>query len=1778
MTFFSRGRRRSGFTLVEVLIALAVIVILFAISIPSVYSIQTNLRMESLDATARQIFTAAQNRLAVLRSSGSLGTVGGESMPAMPQDFDESAWDWTTNNGNYYYLTKLESGALIPAGTLDDETDAGYYIIEYNAKTGSVYGVFYSKSTIDYTDDIVAMENRTYDYRKAQGGTLGYYGGTDIESADTEQVLAPGINLINGEDLYLEITPVSGKSYTYTVNIEGAAGNKSYSFSSESSGDVLNNSNITYSVLVGKYTVTLDSLISGLHFQELFPSSDGFVPGEDITVTVTTTIGDGTETPVSVSATANSLFARRNGDTADISSCRHLQNLSPAVSDVSVDTGCVTSAVQTAAIDWDEAAVATFQPITNPVLTSYDGCGNVIRNLSVQAASGDGYAGLFGNFGSSGISSAITDVRLANVSVAGGSASYVGALAGKTLDTDISSCMAYAVPAELTNLTECGVSSDLTGAAVQYVGGLVGCASGGSVTESMASLPLISVAAATSGSSPYVGGLLGYSDAPVSESYANTAEINVLSSTVTANIGGLAGGLDGGSADCYSMGAVSVSGGVAAGGFAGIIGDFDKDYVNCYSGMAFSGSGTNVTLSGFVFSSGAAADFTNCFCMSGTGYGDVGDSAVSAVSSSALATCLTSANWTEATEATTIPYTLTGAYPYPRLTAMSHYGDWTEVTGDTPMKIAYYEIYELSGGTYQIGFYSADIAVNGSGGTLNTLLDDGDYASLVLDGYIVMFEKDAGSSSCCGVSYANLTKKSDSYQIWNLNGTITTNNSLEKPSAITVDDNSSVSVYYDGSELTDGRVLTFSNVDYYPIFLSYTQVVNDGSNEETFYQKLTLGLNASGGGETGADTYDFYYNPHFAKSSVFAEAAPPESGISAYIRTERQYATLASTEYSRCWNKDVTFIQERDLNFASNHYSTSYFGSSISSKWRTQTLSIGTDSSYFNGTYNGGGYAITGLTITGNSNLGMFGRTEGAALKNVTLISPTVNSGGGTNGVNNSGCLAGYCSNTAISGVTIQGGIINGRYRIGAAVGTLANSCSVSGLTIDGGYVSAARLAGVIGQTVCDSDGASQTVQNISVTSLAVVTRDEATGLSVPDGASFGISAFIGDIYSESSSTSVSISNVALSGCSVTLDNLTSTGSKREFGALLVGTAYSKSGSFTLAFGSGISIANCNLYADADRAGDAFGVVIGQISSDRTWAMTAPAAAITGTSFSRSGAGSTSGNNIGGYIGAVKSGGGALTVNLPGTVDLTGVNYTWSSTSSGSNIGGCIGYVGSGTVIGSSSLSGTVVRHGGLATTFNTDGGTAGGFAGYSAGAVSDVSVRNMRIVTGTWAFTESGGFIGVIEGGSVTKCDARLETGYTNVSLAGVGNVGGFAGRISGGAAISYCFGSQDVSATQINVGGIYQGGNAGGFAAVVENGDISYAYASGDVSGNLTSGGFIGSLGVNGSADFPVVTDCYASKNVDGGGSAAAGGFVGKVYGGSINRSYSLGEVTDASNGSTGLGGFVGVVDIGAPSVYSSGTVLFSNVAYMHGGLTPYNIGYSDYEYTSYSSVIHRLTMTEFKDEALAPMIFAGMVSADSSHPYDTALVSFEYPAIYGAGCGITDAQQWGDWQEYEEITVPPTPSGTELMGVFRYERVSGTTYRIIAAGVNFEYFDTYFGSDVTLNIELPTFLDVTVDLADYLGTYSLSSAGYGIFWHVTMNTGGFMLDGTKGTYISDLTLGADLQLSPVYLFHPLGARSSTNLFGVYHDNGHSGKNLDATYIYNTVSHTFSINAAVR
>lgn len=628
-----KNRSKQGFSLAELLIVVAIIVVLAGVAFVSVSNYFRSLTKREYDEYARSIFVAAQNHLMMAKHEGYLGRTGyGEPESAIAGLTD-------TGDGVFYFVVENGSGLnnsdsvlslILPEHSVDDTVLAESYIIRYHKESGQVLDVFFWSETGRRFFSSNGLYGHTYessDYEQflrnrgnrdalrtygADRSVIGYYGGVQAQGGQSNPLDPPMIDVENAERLKVKVmNPVTNSSSELILVVHGLTSGERKVFSTTnglvSGGRDPSN---TYDI----YNIVLDDITaSGKHFSQQFPA---FIPGENLRIYAIAY--NSAESVTSTEKRTNSLFASINDiavpDTATITCIRHLENLDAVVSGLgtrNTDKVKITRAIQDKDLSWTafqnevgpNAPVVginttltkqgCFYPISPAVpggggltgVVSYDGQSKSIFDVKVDIA---GDAGLFGLLYGS-----VSNLKLVDFCVsATGTSGSAGALAGTMQSTaSVNNVLAinkgglaYGDPRKISSSGNAG--------------GLIGNMSGGTVQNSAAALivsgttnagGLIGVSTGGSVTGCYSG---GHTKDGSYEKWINSGS-PVHGFDIT---GDTAGGLIGKSGiairNCYST--CSVSGGSIAGGF---IGNASGSIITkCYctglvsGGLAFTGN------------------------------------------------------------------------------------------------------------------------------------------------------------------------------------------------------------------------------------------------------------------------------------------------------------------------------------------------------------------------------------------------------------------------------------------------------------------------------------------------------------------------------------------------------------------------------------------------------------------------------------------------------------------------------------------------------------------------------------------------------------------------------------------------------------------------------------------------------------------------------------------------------------------------------------------------------------------------------------------------------------------------------------------------------------------------------------------------------------------------------------------------------------------------------------------------------------------------------------
>lgn len=365
-------RNTGGFTLLELVLAVAIIGILSGVAAVNVVHYQRTLTQVELDGIAREIFVAAQNHLTMAESQGFMGIV------------DESDWGepyqkgTTTEPTIYYYVVKPDTdrdslnmlNLMLPFASVDEtvRTADGSYVIRYQKDPALVLDVFYASTNGKFQHTFTEEEstpppkvtpqpedtgdtlNTLWDYRgdKKQergnypkkigpavigwygvdpewfsvqsgsgGGTLGG-GGKPIPVPKAEKPLSPPtIKIVNAEQLYVEVSNPNTDEKLFSkaglrLVVTGIQSGVSFSTDLWKSDKDRN----AATKIQEKFTFVLDDVTDkeqdedGNRNHHFQHVCSGLYPGEDITVyAVAYNNHELTNIAESAHATTNSLFA-----------------------------------------------------------------------------------------------------------------------------------------------------------------------------------------------------------------------------------------------------------------------------------------------------------------------------------------------------------------------------------------------------------------------------------------------------------------------------------------------------------------------------------------------------------------------------------------------------------------------------------------------------------------------------------------------------------------------------------------------------------------------------------------------------------------------------------------------------------------------------------------------------------------------------------------------------------------------------------------------------------------------------------------------------------------------------------------------------------------------------------------------------------------------------------------------------------------------------------------------------------------------------------------------------------------------------------------------------------------------------------------------------------------------------------------------------------------------------------------------------------------------------
>lgn len=387
---------RKGFTLAEVLVTVAIILILAGVTFVSVAQYQKNLRLMEMDGTAKEIFIAAQNHLSVAKASGDLDRLAGQANnSAIGRKLDStsvSAYASNTSGEYYSVIHNVTSGTesctpagsdqilemMLPFGALDETVaTSGNYAIVYELKSASVVAVLYSgagnasfgnAAVINFSDEDVSKIKDIYNNKSARKSykkgdvtaIVGCYTGTAGSAAiPTETLEAPTLEVKNENKLHVIVSDKD--PYIVTLIIRGEqSGTVAKRILQRNTSDGNNGTgtfDVTLDDITGDGSYRFANIISPDRFT--LTTGTAFIPGENIEISARVSSTTGLATPKeSAKYTVSSLFGDANetkdaagNTTVYIRNLRHLENLGANVSGFTAALGTGTTSGSSKIVD-----------------------------------------------------------------------------------------------------------------------------------------------------------------------------------------------------------------------------------------------------------------------------------------------------------------------------------------------------------------------------------------------------------------------------------------------------------------------------------------------------------------------------------------------------------------------------------------------------------------------------------------------------------------------------------------------------------------------------------------------------------------------------------------------------------------------------------------------------------------------------------------------------------------------------------------------------------------------------------------------------------------------------------------------------------------------------------------------------------------------------------------------------------------------------------------------------------------------------------------------------------------------------------------------------------------------------------------------------------------------------------------------------------------------------------------------------------------------------------
>lgn len=1016
LLFLVMIKKNKGFTLTETLLTITILVILFALAVPGVFSIKKNLRQMELDDKAEIIYTAVQNRLTELYTSGlsnyydpSVNSDFTYFLNGIPADYEPNYNndDGIDRNIDFYYfkssdLDKLNN--LLGDNTIDDSLKNGHFVVEYlpyAVRTDEnkvltvpfVYAVYYSEDVVDVSSDYGTNPTYLSTYRAKQNrlrddARVGYYGGSIPGSGSvTKSVTINNVKIYSEEEINRAVVKgrigagVDEKKVTFSFEFSDQHGGKMTYYYSPSINEfyrLIDGANVKldkniYKIKVSNignnysFNFVLDDLSSnGTRFKSLFKDLKA---GDDITLRAICTSEEGTVFKDEGSDVGNSIYAYVKDKDINyniyISNGRHLQNLDKSSNAISE----YNKAILLNDIDFSNTG-NFYSSYKNSYFNGFMSIYKISDNGVVNTLNVPNFKGIVNN------NLIILDGKTTSKNEMGITVESLSAIKELSTNTGLFESVSN------KNLTIKNVS--LTGERVygnDIAGGLVGTVSnGGELNVENCKIYLVSnVDIPTTIKPEYYlesirwiygktsGGLVGI----------NNGTLNISSSFVATNIGSsdkdtITGGLVGNNlgnlyidksyADCYLYGN-------KAGGLVGSSYNSDKTFnlSNSYSAGFIITEVDDTNSAGLV--SGGVNNISNSYTV-------IYKALLNKERNAGNVKGFYGLKPNDLNDQT--PYYATAEsitdlskvyYKQASLNGGNNYGEQRDSFGIDDLDT---NAFSLKGVSHPYQMMGASLTSYNYPKLIN-MNHYGDWAAGFVAGSLVYYEKYTDDSYGFDGANVAISLTADKQISGDGYGVVFKTDDIK-------DLNDSFTVTINGTTKT----VSFNSNSYksgiYTIYPLDSSDVNLAGAINNFYEKCEINY--------GTNELSFYFNPHFGRSVVESDELPSKvQGDIVYVRSPRQLNNLSLyfNDYRNILGRNITYKQERNMDYDASVYDWNTFGKD--GKVVSTQGPIGIDvKNSFNATYDGGCFEINNINFeTKNGTyVGLFGYNDGT-LKNIVV-------------------------------------------------------------------------------------------------------------------------------------------------------------------------------------------------------------------------------------------------------------------------------------------------------------------------------------------------------------------------------------------------------------------------------------------------------------------------------------------------------------------------------------------------------------------------------------------------------------------------------------------------------------------------------------------------------------------------------------------------------------------------------------------------------------------------